>query len=95
MPESMATIGRKVRVFHEHSDLGPDDDFHEWIPDGHTKAEYRDSLGRAQSGWTRWVFYRCNNLDCEASAIVNDRAIRAVVDGWLTEATSGSPGERS
>jgi hypothetical protein len=77
----------KVRHLKPHTDLtGTDFDFHEWIQQMERPLlEHRDALGRRGNGSrnVRWYYWRCNNFDCGALALVSETAIEKVVQWWL------------
>jgi len=64
----------RARLVTPHQDLGPDDDYHEWIVDKFMKANCR-GYGNPRMWSANWLKVICNNTDCAGWGLVNKAAV--------------------
>lgn len=84
------SVRGRVRVLKPHTAVTTGDEgwdkYHEWVTrnGGMNDHEYLDKLGRRNNGgWIRWDYWRCNNSDCGALALVSAVAVEDIVRTWL------------
>lgn len=87
----------RVRVLKPHTSVSTGneswDEYHEWVTrsDATNDCEMLDKLGRRNNGgWIRWDYWRCNNTDCGALALVSAVAVEDTVRTWLPAPTDGA-----
>lgn len=69
----------RVVVRYGHQAVGDVPDYHEWI---YVAPIACDKRGRPNPriAYPDWQFWRCNNPDCHAEAVVSDDAVRTLIE---------------
>jgi hypothetical protein len=86
-------MARSVRILkdHDHSHDEEWNGYHEWVDraDGPNDCEIltlNGAGGNARGQYIRWDYWRCNNSDCDALALVSAVAVEAVVQEMIATA---------
>lgn len=73
MPDSAATV--LARITTPHTNLGPENTYHEWITLGDRVTADRTGRSNARVVVPTWTEWLCNNPDCSGTALVADAGI--------------------
>lgn len=69
----------QVVITHEHQAVGDAPDYHEWVYMNPIKCDRRGRPNPRMYS-ADWQFWRCNNVDCPAEAVVSNDAIRSLIE---------------